>query len=555
MARRPPRDEALRRFAEAQSQVRQLERQLKVARARDSLIDFIEFMMPDPADPEDTNRSLYRAHAHHRLLAAQMEKVERGDCLRSAVSMPPQHGKTEIVSKMFAAWYAGRNPRKNSITASYNETYVAKIGGRVRAIMQSPRYQEVFPGVALAKGSKSKTELETVQGGQLNFIGRGGSGTGLPADIFNIDDPLKGADEANSAATVESLHEWYDSVVYSRARNTTAVSVVHTRWIEDDLIGRFCDPDHPWRQTEDGKAEAALWDYLNLPAVITDEHLASLLGIALEVPTQPIVINQFGKAPMAALWPEEFSLSHLASARRLNPRTFTALYQGKPTPDDGEYFKADTLIEYERDELPKNLRYYGASDHAVSEKQENDPTVIGCVGVDEDDNIWVLPDLVWERMQTDRTVEELLMQMRTHKPDLWWMEDELISRSFGPFLHKRMDEERIYCTIDPKRPSKDKRTRARAIQGRLSMNKVRFPRFAPWWPRAKSELLKFPYATHDDFVDWLSWVGLGLMSETAASAPAGNVVAFPKTGTLAWVKAASAARAKQERERKAAGGF
>ena len=176
MARRLPRDEALRRFAEAQTQVRQLERQLKVARARESLLDFIQFMMPDPEDPDDVNKSLYRAHAHHRLLCAQMEKVERGDALRSAVSMPPQHGKTEIVSKMFAAWYAGRNPRKNSITAAYNETYVAKIGARVRGLMQSPRFQEVFPGVHLAKGSKSKTELETVQGGQLNFIGRGSWG-------------------------------------------------------------------------------------------------------------------------------------------------------------------------------------------------------------------------------------------------------------------------------------------------------------------------------------------------------------------------------------------
>src|SRR3546814_17108705 len=120
---------------------------------------------------------------------------------------------------------------------------------------------------------------------------------------------------------------------------------------------------------------------------------------------------------MRALWPAEFNLDHLASAKRLNPRTFQALYMGRPTPDDGEFFKADWLIEYDRDELPVNLRKYGASDHAVSEKQENDPTVLGCIGVDTDDTIWVLPDVVWDRMETARTDEELLMQMKLPRPD------------------------------------------------------------------------------------------------------------------------------------------
>lgn len=86
------------------------------------------------------------------------------------------------------------------------------------------------------------------------------------------------------------------------------------------------------------------------------------------------------------------------------------------------------------DDLPKNLRKYGASDHAVSAKQTADSTVVGCVGVDEDDNIWVLPDVVWAKMETDVTVDNLIMQMKTHQPDLWWLENELISKSFGPFL-------------------------------------------------------------------------------------------------------------------------
>lgn len=521
------------------AQVRLLERARKIKRAREHLIDFAEFMMPDPEDPEDATRSLYKAAPHHRLMATALERLERGECMRLAISMPPQHGKTLISSKMFAAWYIGRNPRKNIIFGTYNEKYAIKIGGAVRKLINSKPYSVVFPEVHLETSSRAKDAMETIQGGQLNFVGRGGSGTGLPANLFLIDDPIKGKDEADSDAAIEDLHDWYDSVVYSRARTTTAIGIIHTRWLENDLIGRFCDPDHPWRHTEDGKEEAARWDYINIPAILRDDAVTRALG----------------RQPGEALWPEEFSLAHLRSAQKLNPRNFEALYQGRPTPDDGEYFKADWIVEYTREELPKNLRYYGASDHAVTEKMVNDPSVLGCVGVDENDDIWVLPDIVWERMETDRLVEETLMQMRTNKPQVWWAEDDVIRKSIGPFLIKRMQEERVYCVIDPKKPTTDKRARARAIQGRMSMRKVRFPKFAPWWPRARSELLKFPRATHDDFVDWISWVGLGLLAEIAADPETpvnDNVV---RVGSMKWVKARAKAEQDARDRRKAAGGF
>jgi predicted phage terminase large subunit-like protein len=227
---------------------------------------------------------------------------------------------------------------------------------------------------------------------------------------------------------------------------------------------------------------------------------------------------------------------------------------GKPSADDGEYFKAEYLVEYDRNDLPADLTIYGASDHAVSTKEGRDFTVLGCVGVDANDDIWVLPDVVWERMQTDRTVEELLRQFKEHRPGLWWMESELISKSFGPFLHKRMVEERIYTTIDPVTPSKDKAVRARAIQGRMSMQKVRFPRFAPWWPDARSQLLKFPYATNDDFVDWLSHIGLGLMKVRGASRvkPANE---NRQTNTMEWIMQSALQRARREKRYSAVEGY
>jgi len=140
-----------------------------------------------------------------------------------------------------------------------------------------------------------------------------------------------------------------------------------------------------------------------------------------------------------------------------------------------------------------------------------------------------------ERIETDRTVEEILTKMQVHRPSMWWMESELISKSFGPFLRKRMVETSTYSMIDPVIPTKDKKSRARSIQGRMSMRKVHFPAFAPWWPDAKNQLLKFPYGANDDFVDFLAHIGLGLTKELSASPTKINVSKIPKTGTGAWV--------------------
>jgi predicted phage terminase large subunit-like protein len=142
-----------------------------------------------------------------------------------------------------------------------------------------------------------------------------------------------------------------------------------------------------------------------------------------------------------------------------------------------------------------------------------------------------MPDVIWGRFQTDKTVEHLLTQMQRHRPFTWWMENEMISKSFGPFLRKRMMEEQVYTFITPVTPAKDKQTRARAIQGRMSMRKVKFPRYAPWWLDARSELLKFPFGTHDDFVDWLSHVGQGLNKMISAPVAA-NDERTPNSTTL-----------------------
>lgn len=521
-------------------------------RAHDSMLAYAQFTTPDAKDPDDAEKSRYLPTAHGRMLCEIVERVEKRELKRVAVSIGPQFGKSEILSRKGPAWISGRDPYANLILGSYNQPFADTFGGQVRGIVASAAHQQVFPGYGDLAISQSGY-MVTSKGGQMSFVGVGGSGTGKPADFFFVDDPIKGPDDADSETFREGLWEWFNGVVFTRGHDDTAILIVSTRWHEDDLIGRLCDPDHPERKKK--YADIQGWTYINLPAVIEDQGLADTLGLKLEPQTDPRIIKQFGTKPISSLWPGRKSLPLLAEAKGMNAQTFNALYMGRPTPDDGEYFKADMLVPYHSPaDLPESLRYYGASDHAVSVKQGADSTVLGCVGVDYRDDIWVLPDIVWRKMETDATVEEMLMQMQMHRPQLWWMESELISKSFGPFLMKRMHEERVYVTLDPVPVHKDKKTRGRSIQGRMSHKRVHFPVFAPWWPDARNQLLKFPFGTNDDFVDWLAHIGQGLLKEIAPQAPKVDEKVV-QTGSIQWVLAQTKLKAQRDAIKKANAGW
>lgn len=531
-----------------------IQRQLLIDQAKTKMPDFCQIMMPDPEDPDDVTKTEYQRAGHSQLLCDAVEKIEKRQLKRVAIDIPPQHGKTIHLTQLGLAHIWGVNPKARIIVATYNQTRADELGHEFRQMIKDrPVYQQVFPGVEFVKEAKSKSFMQNTAGGKIFFIGVGGSITGRTADYIIIDDPYKGDDDEFTDTHLEKIWSWFFKVAYSRASNKTCICVIHTRWHEDDLIGRLCDQSHPERNKRfSGIADD--WEHIHIPGVIKSKNLAKALGLELKVQTNPKVVAQFGTEPMTALWPQEKSLEFFAQWKKGDPRSFSALVMGSPAPDEGVYFTDEMILEYGPADIPRNLRKYGASDHAVSEKQQRDFTVLGCVGVDDEDNIWVLPDLVMDRMETDRTVEEILAQMNVHKPMLWWMESELISKSFGPFLRKRMVETKTYTMIDPVVPTKDKRSRARSIQGRMSMKKVYFPRFAPWWVDAKNQLLKFPYGANDDFVDFLAHIGLGLTKELAASPDKVNK-SLPKVGTGAWVVHAGRQKSRMDKIRKQTNGW
>ena len=496
-------------------QIQAAERLLKLKKAKNSLIDFTKLTLPDPEHPEDHTKSRYCDAQHHRVIAAALEEVETGNIPRLIITMPPRHGKSELASRRFPAWFMGKDPYRQMIFSTYNEEFAQDFGRSVRETMRTPVFQQVFPGCKLRTGSQAADRIQTEEGGLCVFVGRGGSLTGRGADLLVIDDPIKDREEADSKATRDKMWAWFTEVAMTRLMPGGRVVIIMTRWHEDDLIGRLTDQSNPCFNKE----EAQNWKVLALPAIaVDDDPMKRKVG--------------------EALWPERFPLSSLNQIKRLNSKGFSALYQGQPTPDDGDYFKRDWIKTYDAGQLPNRLRIYAASDHAVSTAQDADKTCLIMVGVDEDDNIWVLPDTWWRKAQTDIVCDAMLDLMKRHKPLMWWAERGHITKAIGPFLRKRMNEESIYCAIDEVVPVKDKQSRAQSIRGRMAMGKVFFPRFAHWWTSAENELLKFPSARHDDFVDALAHIGSGLALQTSAEGdkPKDKVI---KTGTLAWVKHSS----------------
>ena len=437
-------------------------------KARKGLIAFTEHTL-----------SSYAAAAHHTLIAEKLEQVERGEIDRLMINMPPRHGKSELASRRFPAWFLGRHPGKSIIAASYNSDLATDFGRQVRNVVASSEYGKLFD-TKLAEDSRAANRWNTDAGGAYVAAGVGTAITGRGADVLLIDDPLKDREEADSELQRNKIWDWYTSTAYTRLAPGGRVIVIQTRWHEDDLSGRLIA-----EQAKGGD----LWTVLDLPAI---------------------------RADGSALWPEFYPLSVLERYRSVLPaRDWSALYQQRPTPEEGAYYKREWFRYY--DEKPAHLRIYGASDYAVTDG-DGDYTVHLVAGVDPSDNIYVLD--VWRGQTTsDVWVQVMLDMVRKHKPLMWVEEQGQIIKSIGPFLDKRMREERVYCRREQVASASDKPTRSRSIQARTAMGKVYLPSKAPWLSDFQGELLTFPAGKHDDQVDAYGLIGRMLDELVAASSP------------------------------------
>lgn len=445
---------------------------LKRRKARSSLIGFTEFTFPK-----------YEAAEHHILIADHLEKVESGEIDRLMITMPPRHGKSELATRRFPAWFLGRNPDKDIISSSYNSDLANDFGRDVRNIVNEPSYKELFPDGGLASDSKAANRFATPKGGNYAAAGVGTAVTGRGAHVFIVDDPLKDREEANSEKRRDTVWNWYTSTAYTRLEDGGAVIVIQTRWHEDDLCGRLLAAE---------KAGKDKWVHLDLPALMPDN---------------------------TPLWPEKYPLESLERIRdNIGSRDWSALYQQQPAPDEGALFKREWFRYYT--DAPKELNIYAASDYAVTDSS-GDYTVHVIAGVDPDDNIYIL-DLWRQQTSADVWIEGAIDLAARWKPLNWAEEAGVILKAISPALTKRMRERSVYFRREPIPSISNKEARAQSISARYAMGKVYHPKNAPWVPDLEREMLSFPFAKHDDQVDAISLIGrlLGEIIGATAARPA-----------------------------------
>jgi predicted phage terminase large subunit-like protein len=436
--------------------------------ARARLLRFVEYTYDD-----------WQSGEHHAKICDALEAVERGEIKRLMIWAPPRHSKSELASKRFPAWYLGRHPDKQILTATYNVELATDIGRDVRNLLRSESYRRVFPEVDIAPDSSAAGRWHTSAGGIYHATGIGGTVTGRGADVALIDDPIKNREEADSARIRESVWRWYSSTFYTRLMPDGKIVLMVTRWHEDDLAARCLE-------SED-------WTVVHLPAIANE-----------------------GTEKEAALWPEWYDLETMRHTRDvISLRDWSSLYQGNPRPETGTYFQREWVRWHT--EAPKVVSVYMASDFAATRQDDaTDPdhTEHGVFGVGTDDTVYVLD---WWHGQTgpDQWVEALLDLQEKWKPIRWFAESGVIRRAVEPFLRKRRQERRVYCAEEWIASIADKQARGRSFQARASLGKVSFPR-TDWGERVVEQCVAFPSARHDDAFDAMSLMCLAIDGMTAA---------------------------------------
>lgn len=457
---------------------------LKRRRARSNLVDFARYTLAGQYIPAD----------HHHRICEKLEAVARGEIKRLMIFMPPRHGKSELASRRFPAWFLGNHPEKSIIAASYNSELAGDFGRDVRNIVASAEYNALFK-TGLAADSKAAGRWHTDTGGGYVAAGVGTAITGRGAHILLIDDPFKDRESADSETIREKTYNWYMSTAYTRLESSIteqdpdplwnqerqqgklkpfegAIVIIQTRWHEDDLAGRLL------ADMADG---ADQFEVLDLPA-----------------------ISDTGEA----LWPGKYPIERLEAIKKALPsREWEALYQQRPTVESGTFFKREWFQRYRLGEHPRNSTPYISSDFAVT-ADDGDFTELGAFSLSADDDIFVT-DWWYSQATADVWVEQAIDWFKSKQPYCFFGEAGVIRRAVEPFLVKRCRERKTYSRIEWLTRTGDKAAMARAFQARASMGKVYIPH-CDWGDRLINQLVAFPAGKHDDAVDVCALFGLAL---------------------------------------------
>jgi predicted phage terminase large subunit-like protein len=469
------------------------------AASRNHMTFFARVVMPE-----------HEPAAHHRFIIDKLEKVACGEIKRLMLFLPPGSAKSTYASVLFPPWWMGNHPGLPVIAASHSKELAERFGRRVRNIVGSPAFRDIF-GFGLSGDSGAAGRWETARGGEYFAVGVDASVTGRRAALGIIDDPVKGIAEAKSPTVRQHVWDWYKADFWTRLIPGAAIIYIGTRWHDDDLAGRLL---------EEAKEGGEQWEVVSLPMEAEED-------------------DPLGRPVGRILWDEWFTPELVATAKS-NVENWSALYQQRPVPESGDYFQAAWFRWYDKMPPREELRTYGASDYATK-AGAGDWTVHLVVGIDPKDDIYVLD--VWrQRSSSDQWAEALIDLMQKWGTITWAEEAGQIRNSVGPFLTKRQLERKVYNLRHQFTSSTDKPTRAQSIRGRAGMGKVYLPRSTPWVMDFYQELLRFPAGRYDDQIDAFSLIGRMLdgMTPGTAAIRRPQPLAEPPPGVtlnLAWTTA------------------
>jgi predicted phage terminase large subunit-like protein len=466
----------------------------------------------DPNDPEfsdlDAPRSSLVSYCvaqypsfvfpkHILLIAHYLEKVERGEINRLMIFAPPRHGKSELTSKLFPAWFIGRNPSKQVAIATYGQDLSNEIGLSINQRMNSEIYHEIFPDARPINDSNSIKKTVTTKGGGFYVVGVGGALTGRGAHLRILDDPNKNREEADSEDIQRKQWTWWTSVFMTRGEqditdevNETSdedkspVVVILTRWSDKDIARRLMD-----KEKEDGES-ATKWTVLNLEAICESED--DPLGRPV-VPDPEDVTTWTNEH---ALWPQKFSAKKLANLKRdIGDQDWNALFQQRPSSAKGDLFLRDAWRYY--DELPVDCdRPIQSWDMSYKDKKHSD-FVVGLTMAKRGPDVYIM-----DRVKGRMNFPKAQLAVATNK--VRWPTTTAIyieAKANGqPIIDTLSKEVSGITAVNPEElGSKDSRWQA-ASKYQQAGN-IFLPRKADWVSSFVEELASVPNGKYDDDAD------------------------------------------------------
>jgi predicted phage terminase large subunit-like protein len=408
---------------------------------------------------------------HHRIMADAFERVAAGKLKRLVINMPPRHTKSEFASHMLPAWFMGQYPEKKIIQSSHTAELSKGFGRKVRDLVASQEFRNVFPGVALKKDSTSASRWETNHKGEYFAVGVGGAVAGKGADLFIIDDSVSEQEgAANDPKAFDSVYDWYESGPRQRLQPGGAIIIVETRWNKSDLSGRVTRK----AAERDGVDE---WEVIEFPAILPS-----------------------GKA----LWPGFWSLEELLKIKNeISLFRWNAQYMQNPTSEESAIVKREWWKKW-KDPKPPSCDFIIQSwDTAFTKKTRSDHSACTTWGVFYTSGSnnrrvanLILLDSVKMRLEFPDLKELAYQKYVQYQPDCLVIE----TRAAGWPLIFELRERGILVTDYTPSRGEDKHVRVNAVADMFSSGIVWAPDQA-FAEEVIEEFSDFPYGDGDDLVD------------------------------------------------------